>query len=252
MVPVILKLKYILAFHVFKYFKVCFSKCLSFNTVPARKRKDICGMAKPISEVSLSSTELSEKSNEEYAKAVTNRLQSPIESHFAVTPTVESITGSPANGFTTVEGGQLLCEELDNLSMTESRTTFRSKESIACSDDLVPLNSTSTSIEDLNKKESCQSKESICDDMVRVDSTPPTVHDLKLEGGGKLSSLNDLLSPAEESISMFTQLSDKLTEMSTAEGDSGVDTAHNASDEENCRPEVCYKMLLTRLSTKKL
>lgn len=52
------------------------------------------------------------------------------------------------------------------------------------------------------------------------------------------NQLNDLLSPAEESISMFTQLNDKLAEMSTAEGDSGIDTAHNVSDDETCKPEV--------------
>lgn len=201
--------------------------------MPPRKRKDTCGTAKPISETSLSSTELSEKSNEEYNKAANIRLQSPIESHFAVTPTVESMTGSPANGFTSLEGGQLLCEELDNLSMSGSRTTCRSKESIACSDDLVPLNSNSTSIEELNKREGSRSKESImCLDELALS---PSVENLKLEGSSQLS---DLLSPAEESISMFAQLSDKLTEMSTAEGDSGVDTAHNASDDENCRPEV--------------
>ncbi|XP_048483863.1 protein FAM91A1 [Plutella xylostella] len=190
-----------------------------------KKRKEVCGMAKPISEMSISSTE----SAEDYNKMI--RLQSPIESHFAVTPTVESKTGSPANGFTTLEGGQLLCEELDNLAI-DNEQTHRSKESIAGSDDLIPINSSSASIEDL-KKENSRSKESI-DDVVPIVSSAASVENLKSEQS--FNQLSDLLSPAEESISMFTQLSDKLTEMTT-EGDSGVDTAHNYSDDEACRPE---------------
>ncbi|KAG7301315.1 hypothetical protein JYU34_014245 [Plutella xylostella] len=190
-----------------------------------KKRKEVCGMAKPISEMSISSTE----SAEDYNKMI--RLQSPIESHFAVTPTVESKTGSPANGFTTLEGGQLLCEELDNLAI-DNEQTHRSKESIAGSDDLIPINSSSASIEDL-KKENSRSKESI-DDLVPIVSSAASVENLKSEQS--FNQLSDLLSPAEESISMFTQLSDKLTEMTT-EGDSGVDTAHNYSDDEACKPE---------------
>ncbi|XP_061720998.1 protein FAM91A1 [Cydia pomonella] len=184
--------------------------------VPSRKMKDVCGIAKPVSEVSISSTESGDKSDDK-------RLQSPIESHFAVTPSTDSKTSSPANGFTTVEGGQLLREELDNLAIGD---TTRSKESLPSSDDLVTIHSSSTSIEDLkDKSKEWRSKESISDDIRRSSSA-----DFNFE---KEKQLNDLLSPAEESISMFTQLSDKLTEM--AEGDSGVDTAH--TDDETCKPE---------------
>lgn len=220
--------------------------------VQTRKKKEICGMAKPISEVSLSSTESAEKYTEEYSKTLT-RLQSPIESHFAVTPTIESKNSSPANGFTSAECGQLLCDELDNLALDDISKHAQSKESIACSDDLVPIHSSSTSIEDLksdNKKHSKEnsSKESIAmsDDLVAINSMSASSENLSKKGdksanpsvSQSINQLNDLLSPAEESISMFTQLSDKLTEMSAAEGDSGVDTAHNASDDETCRPEV--------------
>ncbi|KAJ8717729.1 hypothetical protein PYW07_005659 [Mythimna separata] len=207
--------------------------------VQQRKKKDICGMAKPVSEISLSSTESTEKYTEEYSKTLT-RLQSPIESHFAVTPTTESKNNSPANGFTSVECGQLLCDELDNLALDDVTKHAHSKESIANSDDLVPIHSSSASIEDLEKKhskENSTSKESIShlsDDLVPIHSSSVSSENLNKKS---VSTLDDLLSPAEESISMFTQLSDKLTEMSAAEGDSGVDTAHYVSDEEACRPE---------------
>ncbi|XP_013162820.1 PREDICTED: uncharacterized protein LOC106114244 [Papilio xuthus] len=210
--------------------------------VPQRKKKEVCGIAKPISEVSLSSNESVEKSTE-YTKLVNSRLQSPIESHFAVTPTTESKTSSPANGFTSVEGGKLLCEELDNLNIDDN-FVHRSKESVSASDDFVPIHSSSTSIEELKKhsKEKSISKESISfsDELVPIHSTSASVENLKFESkkneeDKSKNALNDLLSPAEESISMFTQLSDKLTEMT--EGDSGVDTAHNFSDEEACKPE---------------
>lgn len=216
--------------------------------VAPRKKKEFCGMAKPVSEISLSSNDSTEKTTVDYSK----RLQSPIESHFAVTPTIDSKTSSPANGFTSAECGQLLCEELDNLAIDDqSKQTHQSKESIACSDDIVPINSTSTSIEDLKEKkhslENSTSKESISfsDDLVPIHSTSISVENLKFDSKKgsdtasekSMSQLNDLLSPAEESISMFTQLSNKLTEI-TAEGDSGVDTTHNFSDDETCKPEV--------------
>lgn len=230
----------------------------SFTTllfaVPPRKKKDFCGIAKPVSEISLSSNDSTEKTTADYSK----RLQSPIESHFAVTPTIDSSskTSSPANGFTSVECGQLLCEELDNLAIDDqAKQTHQSKESIACSDDIVPINSSSTSIEDLKDKselkkhslENSTSKESISfsDDLVPIHSTSVSVENLKFDSKKgsdtasekSMSQLNDLLSPAEESISMFTQLSNKLTEITT-EGDSGVDTTHNLSDDESCKPEV--------------
>ncbi|CAH0695733.1 unnamed protein product [Spodoptera exigua] len=211
--------------------------------VQQRKKKEICGIAKPISEVSLSSTESAERYTEEYSKNLT-RLQSPIESHFAVTPTTESKNSSPANGFTSVESGQLLCDELDNLALDDVTKHAHSKESIANSDDLVPIHSASTSIEDLksdkkHSKEHSTSKESIAlsDDLVPIHSSSVSTENLNKKCDRPINQLEDLLSPAEESISMFTQLNDKLTEMSAAEGDSGVDTAHNVSDDETCRPE---------------
>ncbi|XP_063830961.1 uncharacterized protein LOC135080208 [Ostrinia nubilalis] len=219
--------------------------------LPSRKKKDVCGIAKPVSEISLSSNDSTEKTAADYSK----RLQSPIESHFAVTPTIDSKTSSPANGFTSVECGQLLCEELDNLAIDDdSKQSHQSKESIAGSDDIVQINSSSTSIEDLKEKsdlkknslENSTSKESISfsDDLVAINSTSISVENLKFDSKKgsdtasekSMSQLNDLLSPAEESISMFTQLSNKLTEI-TAEGDSGVDTTHNLSDDETCKPE---------------
>ncbi|KAJ2948600.1 hypothetical protein O0L34_g7855 [Tuta absoluta] len=206
----------------------CARPTLAVQLLPPRKKKDVCGMAQPVSEISLSSNESSDKADE-YSKMAAHRLQSPIESHFAVTPTTDSHTGSPDNGFTTVEGGKLLCEELDNLEISDPNPTHQSKESIANSDDMVTLHSDSTSNEDLKTKASNSirtSKESIQFDEI----VPP----IEKTGKPVLSQLNDLLSPAEESISMFTQLSDKLTEMTE---DSGVDTAHNYSDEETCRPE---------------
>lgn len=195
----------------------------SFSVTP-RKKKEMCGIAKPVSDISISSTD-SQKESTEYTKSIQSRLQSPIESHFAITPTTDSKTSSPANGFTSVESGQLLCEELDSLNVTNKRNdTHESKESIV-SDDFVPIHSTA-SIENLKHS----SKDSIIDELVQIHS--PIKSNKKVE-----AQLNDLLSPAEETISMFTQLTDKLTEI-TAEGDSGVDTAHNNSDDETCKPEV--------------
>ncbi|XP_026320776.1 protein FAM91A1 isoform X2 [Hyposmocoma kahamanoa] len=213
--------------------------------LPPRKKKEICGMAKPVSEISLLSTESTEQAevlskdasesadkSGDLSRVAASRLQSPIESHFAVTPTTESKNGSPANGFTSLEGGQLLCEELDNLAIND---TYQSKESIACSDDLVPIHSSSTSNEDLKEKEPISKGTSISKESINFEELVP-VHS-KTESSNKRieTQLNDLLSPAEESVSMFSQLTDKLNEMT--EGDSGVDTAHNFSDEETCKPE---------------
>lgn len=236
-------------------------------TVATRKRKDICGIAKPVSEISLSSNE-SAKETTEYTKPITN-LQSPIESHFAVTPTTDSKASSPANGFTSIESGKLLCEELDNLNID----THLSKESIV-SDDFVPIHS-STSFDDLKDRHSI-SKESVHDELAPIHSSTTNTkakseerlcggysqkekidmsldefsdaseRDIEKQFSEKKkdrrceSQLSDLFSPAEESISMFTQLSDKLTEI-TNEADSGVDTAHNYSDDETCKPEVRLK-----------
>lgn len=140
----------------------------------------------------------------------------------------------------------MLCDELDNLALDDQKHA-QSKESIACSDDLVPIHSSSTSIEDLkpdkkHSQEKSTSKDSIStiEDLVPIHSTSVSSENLSKKTDKSMNQLNDLLSPAEESISMFTQLSDKLTEMSAAEGDSGVDTAHNISDDETCKPEVSF------------
>ncbi|VVD05214.1 unnamed protein product, partial [Leptidea sinapis] len=177
--------------------------------VQTRKKKDICGIAKPVSELSLSSNESTDK-NIEYAKSISNRLQSPIESHFAVTPTVDSKTSSPANGFTSVEGGKLLCEELDNLEDKEPCVNLDSKHSVS------------------------NSKESIAE-LVKIHSMT-SIDSMKFEDDKLVDQFGDLLSPAEETVSMFTQLSNRLTKISN-DGDSGVDTAHNNSDDETCKPE---------------
>lgn len=200
--------------------------------------KNVCGIAKPASELSLSSSESVEttKPAQEFSKAINSRLQSPIESHFANTPTTESKTSSPANGITNSECGELLCQELDNLVLDDQlKLTHRSKESIACSDDLIPIHSLSTSTEELGLKDSKRHSKETINSAVSFENLKSD-EDLKLS---KRDALNDLLSPAEESISMFTQLNDKLNEMSSAtEGDSGVDMAQNVSDDETCRPEV--------------
>ncbi|KAJ8928401.1 hypothetical protein NQ314_019066 [Rhamnusium bicolor] len=47
------------------------------------------------------------------------KLQSPVESHFALTPVTNSNSSSPANGFTSQEGTNLLQEELDQLEINE-------------------------------------------------------------------------------------------------------------------------------------
>ncbi|CAG9857143.1 unnamed protein product [Phyllotreta striolata] len=51
------------------------------------------------------------------------KLRSPLENHFAVTPESESGRGSsPANGFTSKEGSDLLQEELDRLVLNDKAT----------------------------------------------------------------------------------------------------------------------------------
>lgn len=48
-----------------------------------------------------------------------NTLQSPVESHFALTPVSNSETSSPANGFTSQDCSDLLQQELDKLDILE-------------------------------------------------------------------------------------------------------------------------------------
>lgn len=52
---------------------------------------------------------------------INRKLQSPVESHFALTPSTNSESSSPKNGFTSIEGTNLLQEELDQLIMTEMK-----------------------------------------------------------------------------------------------------------------------------------
>ena len=53
-------------------------------------------------------------------------LQSPVESHFALTPVIGSETSSPANGFTSQDCTKLLNDELDQLE----RDTLKMKISV--------------------------------------------------------------------------------------------------------------------------
>ncbi|GLV31089.1 uncharacterized protein CBL_12162 [Carabus blaptoides fortunei] len=46
-------------------------------------------------------------------------LQSPIETHFAVTPVSHSQAPSPANGFTSLDCSDILCQELDKLDQEQ-------------------------------------------------------------------------------------------------------------------------------------
>lgn len=57
-----------------------------------------------------------QQSTPEKSNNLDTKLQSPLESHFAVTPVSNnSQSSSPANGFTSQEGSNLLQEELDHL-----------------------------------------------------------------------------------------------------------------------------------------
>lgn len=58
-------------------------------------------------------------------------LQSPVESHFALTPVTGSETSSPANGFTSQDCTDLLQQELDKLDTLEIEKTERSEKSDA-------------------------------------------------------------------------------------------------------------------------
>lgn len=218
----------------------CASPPAAVQLVPQRKKKEICGIAKPVPDTSPADHSA--------------RLRSPIESHFAVTPTGPSAHGSPANGFTSADGGRLLREELDYLDASEPPRTA------PADDDLVPIHSTSASFEDLKHSnddslnnptparddidskltKDNSSKESIVDIVLvndNIDMKSSMCSDVApVHSSKSMDRLGELLSPAEETISMFTQLSDKLSEVSAAEGDSGVDTAH-VSDDEACRPE---------------
>ncbi|CAH1109255.1 unnamed protein product [Psylliodes chrysocephalus] len=61
-----------------------------------------------------------QQSTPEKSNNLDTKLQSPLESHFAVTPVSNnSQSSSPANGFTSQEGSNLLQEELDHLVISE-------------------------------------------------------------------------------------------------------------------------------------
>lgn len=89
-------------------------------------------------------------------------LQSPIETHFAVTPVSQSKAPSPTNGFTSHDCSDLLCQELDKLDQEQILSVQK------------------VTLEDGNGK--------------------PT--ELKLD---TILSLDTLMSPTEENISMFSR-----------------------------------------------
>lgn len=72
------------------------------------------------------SSDLSGKESSDDAE----RLQSPVESHFAVTPVANSEGSSPANGFTSVDCNDLLQQELDELEQKESKQTPEKKDDV--------------------------------------------------------------------------------------------------------------------------
>lgn len=109
---------------------------------------------------------------------VSSRLQSPNESHFAVTPTGQSKTHSPANGFTSIDCSNLLCQELDQLE----------KQNVE------PDNPHSCKVPDKRKTETDGFKT----DVGKV---------LRLE-----SMIDNLMSPVDENISMFSQLNKEMEE----------------------------------------
>lgn len=77
------------------------------------------------------------------------QLQSPVESHFALTPVLPNKSNSPANGFTSIDCSTILRQELDLLEKQHSES---------------------------------------------------------LKSDGKVDCINNILSPLEENISMFSQL----------------------------------------------
>ncbi|CAH0552943.1 unnamed protein product [Brassicogethes aeneus] len=106
-------------------------------------------------------------------------LQSPDESHFALTPVTNSQSSSPANGFTCQESNTLLQEELDQLAKQDDVETNSSGS------DFVITNS---------------------------------------------ASLDCLMSPTDENISMFTRVNEETTSVSESESE--------VKDSEDDKPEV--------------
>lgn len=112
-------------------------------------------------------------------------MQSPVESHFAITPVTNSERSSPANGFTSLDCTDLLQQELDQLELQHVEQT---------------------------------------EDNVKQEKTP----ELNLQS---TFSIDGLLSPTEETISMFlrTHEEDKQSENNECIGDNeNVQKAENS------------------------
>lgn len=61
---------------------------------------------------------------------ILNTLQSPVETHFALTPVASSENSSPANGFTGEVCTELLKEELDQLEKDALKLNLKEKQEI--------------------------------------------------------------------------------------------------------------------------
>lgn len=105
------------------------------------------------------------------------RLQSPIESHFALTPSLStntsSHTSSPANGFTSVECSNLMEQELDQLEQQQQ----------------------SDIIDDLNIMQKMSEKIATDDDNISCMS----------RGSNNSLLVNIITSPIEENVNMFSR-----------------------------------------------
>lgn len=88
-------------------------------------------------------------------------LQSPVESHFALTPVNNSESSSPANGFTNQESTELLQEELDKLEILENSKKTKADALLSPTDEHINMFS----------RASDKEKEPIGDG-VEVDSNP--------------------------------------------------------------------------------
>lgn len=107
-------------------------------------------------------------------------LRSPVESHFAMTPVTQSSSNSPANGFTSEDCTDILCQELEKLDKEQEHILSVEK-------------SNNTNNNNNNKPA-----------------------DLKLD----LVTVESIMSPTEENISMFTieeKITDQKIEESKVE-----------------------------------
>lgn len=138
-----------------------------------------------------------------------NPLQSPIESHFALTPIVQSKTHSPANGFTSVDCSNILCQELDQLE----KQVDTGETSGSDSSNLV-MEADNWDIDWKNESEK-----------------------------SNLETIDNLLSPVDENISMFAQLPGAGKSADNAESVSGnVIEQNNAEvfDTKSFKKEVVF------------